>query len=635
MCRMDIMRLNQKQKRGVVMFLLTLFLLCQGSPGIRAGQAPIVYSQSGVAGVSRNACELRRCWDAISAPTARFAAVPSVRAPYSPGKLSDSMLAQALAYVNFIRYAAGLPAVTAPEKDNLAAQYGAMLLAASNTLSHTPSCPADMPRPVYQTGLQALSQSNISYLQFSTGTSGARDKLERTMPLSIQGYMNAQGRSNRAHVAHRRWILNPNLTTIGIGCADANAGSEYQVLKILDATSGASCPDYQFIAWPASGVFPSQAINPKNPWSITLNPKQFKIPSRRDLTITITREDGKCWTLNGKSSSDSGREEFLLVNTERYGVPNCIIFAFAAGQADKLSGSYHVTVSGLTTTGGAAAILDYTTTFAEIENAAHVWGDFVPTVPATCTKGGWAVRQCAECGCTEKKELEPLGHCWEQTVLLQASQKYVAGKAEFACTRCGAHKLDTLPLTPCDPAACPCAHFTDLPPASHWAHNGIDFVIENNIFTGINANTFSPKGTMTRAMMITVLWRMAGKPECTDAVAFSDVAAGQYYSEAVAWGVSTGIVSGISPSCFAPANTVTREQAITFLYRLYGSERAVNTEVSLSDFADSEALHSYARTPALWAVQNEILNGNTRQCLCPRDSLTREQAVAIIMRCMQ
>ena len=601
--------------------------------GISAKQNPIVYSQSGAAGVMKNACELKARWEAICAPTSRFSAVPSVSSPYSPGKLSDSMIAQGIDYVNFIRCAAGLPMVAANEADNLSAQYGAMLLAASDTLSHTPPRPSDMTQTLYQTCVQALSQSNISCLKFSTGAS--RDKLEKTMPLTIQSYMNEQGRTNRGLVAHRRWILNPELYAVGLGCADANASTEYQVLKILDTAKGSqSTPDYQFIAWPSSGAFPTQAINCKNPWSITLNPALFKIPSRSDLTITITRDDGKCWTLNRETSSDAGDEEFLLVNTQTYGVPNCIIFAFPTGQIGKLSGSYRVSVSGLSTVSGKEAVLDYTTAFADMEDTGHVWGDWMTTAPPACTEAGSAYRKCAECGLVEKKTLEPLGHLWKQTKILSASEKYIAGKAEFVCTRCGAEKTDSLPLLQCDPAECSCTAFEDMPAATNWAHNGIDFVIENNIFTGINATTFAPRNTMTRAMMITVLWRMAGKPEGSDAADFSDVPSGQYYTQAVAWGVANGIVSGITADRFAPGSAVTREQAITFLYRLYGSEEGADG-AALSDFADEGSIHSYARSAALWAVQNEILNGNTRGCLCPRDSITREQAAAIIMRCMQ
>ncbi len=635
MCQAYIMKLNQK-KRSALIFIFILCLFFHTDTGISAKQDPIVYSQSGVTGISRNACELRTRWEAISLPTSRFLVNPSVCSPYSPGLLSESIIAQGVSYVNFIRYAAGLPLVVADTQDNLSAQYGAMLLAASDTLSHTPARPADMPLALYQTCLQALSQSNISCMRFMNASTAAQEKQNRTMPLAIQNYMDAQGSSNRANVAHRRWILNPDLCTVGIGCADANAATVYQVLKIFDMDdSTQSTPDYQFIAWPSSGAFPAQALSHKTPWSITLNPEIFKIPKRDDLTITITRDDGKCWTLNQKSAADSSKEEFLLVDTKAYGVANCIIFAFASGSCGELSGSYHVTVSGLTTISGKAAMLDYTTTFADMEKTGHIWSSSYIDTPATCTEAGLFYRTCVECGFTEKKISESLGHCWAQTELLRASEKYVAGKAKFVCTRCGEQKIEALPLTPCDPATCSCSQFTDAPPDTNWAHNSIDFVVENGLFTGITPTVFAPKNPMTRAMMITVLWRMAGMPKCTDAVSFSDIAAGQYYTEAVAWGVSNGIVSGVSANCFAPETTVTREQAITFLYRFFGSDKRAVSGSVLSDFADSGSIHNYAQNAMLWAVQNEILSGNSQQCLCPRNDVTREQAATIVMRCMQ
>ena len=108
---------------------------------------------------------------------------------------------------------------------------------------------------------------------------------------------------------------------------------------------------------------------------------------------------------------------------------------------------------------------------------------------------------------------------------------------------------------------CPSARFTDVS-TDEWYHEAVDYVVENGLFAGTSDTTFTPGGSMTRGMLVTVLWRMAGRPEAKAPAAFRDVDAGQYYAEAVAWAAENGIVAGISETAFAPNAKATREVAL-------------------------------------------------------------------------
>ena len=623
--------------RAFALLLALTLALPRGSSA--QGAAVAVYSASGAKDLQvRSSSELQRAWNAIQVPARRFDETPSAVYPYRLGRLNQAFLQQNLDLVNFFRLSAGLPAVQYTDEDNTDAQYGAVVLAAANKLSHTPPRAANMDLVFYRRGCSAVSLANISMLMVSGRDAAAveQNKLRAAIPVIMRNYMDGYPNANRANVPHRRWILYPALQAVGIGCADAADSAMYQVLKIVTPqTAGASGPDYDFIAWPASGAFPTQAITPDVPWSITLNPEEFRTPNRSSLCITVTRlSDGKVWVLNGSSSSNSADSSFLLVNTQYYGVTNCILFAFPSGQKGSYSGDYRVTVTGLTTRDGQAAMLDYQMHFVDLE-CSHDWSDWIADPQPTCTEEGRQYRVCQNCGERQEESLPALGHEWEISVLVEASGKYRSGSAEFTCARCGARKMDALPLTVCQDGDCACARFTDAPEKGNWAHNGIDFVVENGIFNGTGASTFSPKGKMTRAMLVTVLWRIAGRPESKKAYTFTDVDPYAYYAPAVRWASENGVVKGYDAWRFGPSDNVSREQAVTLLQRYFAPDGADGAE--MDGFRDAGSVQPYARASMSWAIEHGVITGQAKAgvlYLTPGDPITREQAASVIMRCM-
>ena len=185
--------------------------------------------------------------------------------------------------------------------------------------------------------------------------------------------------------------------------------------------------------------------------------------------------------------------------------------------------------------------------------------------------------------------------------------------------------------------------FLDLPPVGSWDRTAIDYTVERGLLCGVSPTRFDPAGTMTRAMVVTVLWRLAGEPEPAQAPAFADVPAGKWYAGAVAWAADAGIVQGCSQTAFAPARAVTREQFVTFLYRYAQWAGTAGTPEEgaadvLAVFADADRASQYACEALSWAVSRGILCGENvsgARWLRPRMTATRAESAALLMRCAE
>lgn len=175
--------------------------------------------------------------------------------------------------------------------------------------------------------------------------------------------------------------------------------------------------------------------------------------------------------------------------------------------------------------------------------------------------------------------------------------------------------------------------FTDVN-TGDWFYDYVAYVYANGLMDGTSATTFEPNGTMTRAMLVTILWRMEGEPIVNYLMPFTDVDGGAWYAEAVRWASSEGIVEGVSDTEFAPNEAVTREQFAAILYRYaqYDGMDAVTLEENLGGFTDADSISEYA-VPALnWAVGEGIITGTTATTLEPQGTATRAQAAAMLMR---
>jgi hypothetical protein len=173
--------------------------------------------------------------------------------------------------------------------------------------------------------------------------------------------------------------------------------------------------------------------------------------------------------------------------------------------------------------------------------------------------------------------------------------------------------------------------FQDITSSAY--RNAIQYVYENGLMNGTSDTTFGPNGYLTRAMMVTILYRLAGTPEIAGEDAFSDVTTGQWYTASVQWATKSGLATGYSDGKFRPDSYVTREQLAVFLYR-YAQTCGYNPSSSLNIlnfYQDAATVHSYATLAVKWAVENEILCSSFNEYLTPTASATREEVAQALM----
>ena len=206
-------------------------------------------------------------------------------------------------------------------------------------------------------------------------------------------------------------------------------------------------------------------------------------------------------------------------------------------------------------------------------------------------------------------------------------------------------------------ASCPSRAFGDV--GRHaWYHEAVDYVVENGIFNGMSTSSFAPDLAMTRAMLVTTLWRLAGSPETDVGVVppaegdgadtepeepvitptFSDVAEGQWYSKAVLWAAANGVVDGYPDGTFRPDQNITREQLVTVLHRYAG--KPDTGAASFAGFPDASSVSNYAQEALQWAYGNQLVQGVTSSLytgarIQPQGTATRAQVAAILMRYLQ
>ncbi|MBQ7801715.1 MAG: S-layer homology domain-containing protein [Oscillospiraceae bacterium] len=552
----------------------------------------------------------------ITDATTLFVTQPSVSSPYATGKLTDELLESGVSYLNFYRYVAGLPQVQLSAGLNENAQYGAVLLAAVNQLSHYPAQPADMADDFYSQGLSATSTSNI-YCSYGYS-------VNRILQYAVDAFMSDEDTYNMDRVGHRRWILNPRLLNVGFGYAKASSGTpwNYVTLKVFDQ-SGAKV-DYDFVSWPASGHFPQQLFGSDVPWSITLNPEKYQNPNQSQVKVVLTREsDGRKWVFDGTTGEPvSESQAYLTVNNVGYGVSNCIIFRPVCSEIGAYEGTYTIDVSGIYTRSGAAAALHYEIDFFDLYNPTGCSGTDIVTQP-TCTQPGQASHSCRFCGSGYSETLDALGHSWNGGDLTVEPTPERDGVVTFQCTRCGETKTQTVTFE--NP-------FVDVAEGLYYTE-AVKWALREEITNGVSDFQFAPEDPCTRAQIVTFLWRAAGSPApASGENPFTDVPGGTWYSDAVLWAVEEGITKGYgSETTFCPDQECTRAEIVTFLHR-YAQLPAPSS--SANPFVDVPAGQWYTDA-VLWAVETGITNGHgSATTFCPELACTRGQIVTFLYRAM-
>ena len=185
--------------------------------------------------------------------------------------------------------------------------------------------------------------------------------------------------------------------------------------------------------------------------------------------------------------------------------------------------------------------------------------------------------------------------------------------------------------------SCPIWPFADAAPTA-WYHDGVHYCIEKGLMHGISADKLLPDGSVTRAQLAAILWRLEGNPAPVSAAGFSDVADGAWYAGAVRWAADSGVVKGYADGRFRPNDAVTREQMATLLYRFAGYKGydvSIGGDTNILRFTDGAAVSGYAVPAMRWACGSGMVCGIAQKggmLLAPRDTTTRAQAATLIMR---
>lgn len=235
-------------------------------------------------------------------------------------------------------------------------------------------------------------------------------------------------------------------------------------------------------------------------------------------------------------------------------------------------------------------------------------------VAATCSMPGYTLYTCSKCGDTYRSNF---------TTILNHSFK------NGICTACGAKDPNyAKPDKPTEDASKLYASFNDLEKGA-WYQEGVLFALRRELMKGIADNTFDPNGNITRAMVVTILYRAAGEPDAKGLkLPFIDVETGSWYTNAVAWAAENGIVKGVDEEHFKPHDNVTREQLAAILHRYAVSPAAKG---NLASYIDAKDVSEYAVEPMKWAIGEGIITGIDNR-LAPQETATRAQIATMFFR---
>ena len=540
-------------KKRILSLALTL-ALCLGLwlPASAAGGGSSQFLDSGsasMAKLSREEMAQLLTDNPLTMPDQVFDVQPGTSAPHSPGRVSDAALQAAVDRLNALRRIAGVPAVELDAALCENAQYGAVLLAASE-FSHSPSQPADMEDSFYQAAKSATGSSNISAGSTLTG--------------AVDSFMDDSDASNVDALGHRRWQLNPEMGKIGFGYVTVSSGyGRYVTEKVFDR-SGAGC-DYDFIGWPSSGNFPNNlsAFDRNTAWSVTLNPEKYRTPlNQGDVTVTLAREsDGKTWTFQGSGYTASSSGAFFRTDRSNYGVSNCIIFR--PDGVEMYEGVYTVTIDGLKSASGSPVDFSYQVDFFDPDN---ITAEPEPSeqpeqpqeaafsdVPASAWYAPY-VNAAAAAGLmngTGGGKFSPM-----QTLSL----------AEVVTLTARLHAEGGGRSVPASAAG------------ELWYQGAYDYCVDNGLFTAAEVPLSALTEAATRFQMVDLLDRSvpdSGKAPIHSSVTVPDLAESDPYGEVVYRWYRAGITEGDQTGSFHGNSIITRGETAAIFCRLAGLTKRV------------------------------------------------------------
>ncbi len=300
---------------------------------------------------ARTRDEIRAAYQALQGRPAEspYATLPVVSAPYEAGALTDDARSEALDFLNFTRWLAGLEPVSESVIYDYQCQHGATLLAALDYVDHNAPRPADMDGDFYDSAHIATASGCIARFNWMRPT---------ILREGVEYFLRDDGEENLSTLGHRRWALNPMMAATGFGLANAKSGMSYVLMYAHDL--GRPEAQWDSVCWPAAGDFPAELIHDHLAWSVVLNPAAYSL-SALDPTVTLSEATtGLSFRFRPASGVGDG---FCALNLEGYGAGPCLIFRpdfSGTGFNDYLQNQrWHVRIDGLSDPNGAPRPMDY------------------------------------------------------------------------------------------------------------------------------------------------------------------------------------------------------------------------------------------------------------------------------------
>lgn len=500
--------------------------------------------------------------------------------PYTAASYTDEMKAAMVEYTNYLRWLGGLtPLESADEATWDMLAKGAVVLSATNELTHEPSQPEDMDDAFYELAYEGCATSNLS----GSGITSASQAMSHMI-----GWLNDTANATSLELGHRFHFLQREGISIAYGSTNGFTAQTVDTyggqVNTTGTVAGVDNNDYCY-TWPGAGAFPTDAINTRALWSINLNSDKIDL-SNTAMTVTIRDLDTGEVFDRSETIGSSAYYGFNAYFGYFYG--EC--FYFDPPKADSYEGKrYQVTIDNLQLTNGQPAQITYTVEFCTLE---HSFGSWQTITPATTETEGWERGVCSLCGAVSERSIPKL----------QNTQPGGTGGNPFV----------------------------DVTEDKYY-YSAVLWAYYNGITTGKDATHFNPSGSCTRSQVVTFLWRAAGEPEPQSLEnPFPDVPEGKFYTKAVLWAVEQGITNGFKDGTFGPDKACTRGQIVTFLWRYMGQPEPQSLE---NPFPDVD-VDSYCGKAVLWAVEKGITNGFKDGSFGPNKTCTRDQIVAFLYRAL-
>ena len=388
-----------------------------------------------------------------------------------------------------------------------------------------------------------------------------------------------------------------NITVSGTGGATVTITASFTVKQYSSGGSSSSTPSVSDQAIDKiEAAKDGSTVSIKLPVGrTTLEGEAFETLAGQDITLEISLSNGVTWTVNGQDIPKNAKLSDLDLG-----------------------------VSLNTSTIPVSVINTITGTVDTIQLSLKHDGEF-----------GFTMTLSAPLGKTNAGYWANLYYYNEETKALEfqaASRIASDGTAEFAFSHASDYAI-VIDTDSHEPVELP---FTDVPEGA-WYEDAAAYVYKHGLMAGTSATTFAPDATTSRAMIATILWRMAGSPVVNYAMTYTDVAQGQWYSEAVRWATSEGVVTGYGNGLFGTNDPITREQLATMLWRYAqteGYDVSIGEDTNILSYTDVADLSEYAIPAMQWACGSGLMEGSNGS-LNPRAKATRAEVATMLMRWMK